>query len=111
MGYLAYARYGVDGLRAAGVAALICLVSGSLALAAVAAWTSRGAPLAGTLLGTAARTGLPLAAALVARQEWPGLDAVGFFPLVLGFYLVMLATETMLSVRMIAPSSTQSGSP
>lgn len=89
-----------------GCAAVVVAAAGSWLGAAcalvIAAWV-RGphAALAASLGGMLVRMAIPLAAALVAQRMDPSLAEAGVFGWTVLFYLVALATETLLSLRLL----------
>jgi hypothetical protein len=89
----------------AALAALVCWVSGVLALVSTVVLTRAKQSLAAVLSGTLFRTGGPMLALLVGTLV-PGLAAAGFPGQVVVFFLVMLATETFLVVRITGVSLT-----
>ena len=98
-------RHGSWGVVAAMVAATICWVSCSLALACVALF-QRTQPVAGILGSMLFRMGIPLILGVALQHNHEQLAAAGIFGTVLLYYLLSLVVETLLSVRLI-PSSPQ----
>jgi hypothetical protein len=90
-------------LGVAGLAAGVCWVSGVLALVSTGMLTRAKQPLTGVLSGILFRTGGPLAALAVGTAV-PGLAQAGFPGQVVVYFLVMLATETVLAVRITGAS-------
>jgi len=99
-GWWGYHRHGALGLVAAGFAASVCWVAGASALACVRLTTDTN-PVAGVLGSMVFRMGLPLASGLVLQQTHEPLASVNIFGTVLLYYLITLAVETILSVRMV----------
>lgn len=99
-----YSRAGWLGVAAAGVAGGVCWVSGLLALVAAGSFRSSGNAVNGILVGMACRTGIPLAAGVMLHSSGGALAAAGVFGMILGYYLVTLAAETLLAVRVTADS-------
>ncbi len=97
----AFSRHGWVGLVAAGLSGLICLLPACLALYVTA--TTAGSPnaLAGTFFGIFLRTVVPFAVSLMLVQISKPLADAGLFGLVLINYLVVLAVETFLAVRIV----------
>jgi|EndMetStandDraft_5_1072996.scaffolds.fasta_scaffold13745_3 hypothetical protein len=87
----------------AGMAAGICWVAGVLALASTSLLTRAKQPLTGVLSGILFRTGLPLAGLAVATAV-PRLAKAGLPGQIVIYFLVMLATETILAVRVTGAS-------
>lgn len=98
-----HAQSQVNGVLAAAIAGGICWLGGTLALVA-AYWANRqGLGIHGALLGMFFRMGLPLIGGLALQKLFPVLAEAKLFSYVLGFYLIMLVVETLLSLRLIAP--------
>jgi hypothetical protein len=87
----------------AGMAAGVCWVAGALALASTSLLTRAKQPLTGVLSGVLFRTGVPLAALAVGTAV-PTLAKAGFPGQLVIYFLVMLATETILAVRLTGAS-------
>jgi hypothetical protein len=95
---LAYHLHGYDGLRAAGVACLVCLVGAVVALFVSDAFQNEKFAFAGVLVGTAARMVLPmLTCGAVCWRGGPLAEAGMAFYLVV-FYMIILAVETWVAV-------------
>ncbi|MFV1965275.1 MAG: hypothetical protein ACC628_07605 [Pirellulaceae bacterium] len=106
-GFAAYghARHGTIGVYAAATAGAICWAGALGAL--VLAGLLQGGPHAihATLLGTFFRMGGPLIAGLLMNQTGGPLAEAGVFGMIVGYYLVGLVVETLLSVRLIGRSA------
>jgi hypothetical protein len=96
----------VDSLRVAAIAGVVCWVAAATALAATFFANRSGAPIQGVLAGMLFRMGLPLAVVLTLPRLDERLAAGGLTFTILGVYLVALAVETALSLKMV-PSATQ----
>ncbi len=83
---------------AAAVPAAVCLVGAVLALIAASICQRREKPLHGMLIGMAPRMGIPLAFAVMAKFLFGGLVRSGALYYLVGFYLVTLGIETVLSL-------------
>jgi hypothetical protein len=94
-----------ESLLVAAMAGLICWVAGATALAITAVTTRFGTPVHGVLLGMLLRMGLPLIAIIAFSQGDRPLASAGLAPTTLGVYLVSLVFETLLTVRMVPPST------
>jgi hypothetical protein len=93
-------------LFAAAVAGGVCWLAATLALVTTYCATRLKMPVQGVLVGMLFRTGLPLGAA-IGLPQWRGSLAVdGMGITILGVYLIALAGETLLSVRMIPRGTT-----
>ncbi len=82
-------------------AALICLFSGLTALAASQLPVARRQPLVGLLLAMALRMLPPLVVCLLLALRGNGADYLGFVIYLIVFYLLTLAAETFLSLRLM----------
>jgi hypothetical protein len=104
-----YLAQGLNGLAAAGAAALICVLA-SVAAAVVAGIAMRhGNPLASTLLPMAVRMALPLVVCLIVEYGDRGpLAENGLSLYLVGFYLVALAADTWLTIGRIQSPPTSS---
>jgi hypothetical protein len=90
---------GWEGAAVAGVAAGVCWMSSVLALLVTVGCAKGKQAMAGALGGIIFRTGGPLAAMAVGSQI-PFLSRQGFGGQVVVFFLVALAAETVLVVRL-----------
>ena len=97
-GYVGHGRVGV---WAAAVAGGICWLGATAAL--VLMGLLRGGPqvLYGLLLGIFFRMGLPLVVGLILNRSGGPLAEAGVFGMIVGYYLVSLFAETLLSVRLV----------
>ena len=101
---LGFFLHGADGAWAAVAAALVVWISSTAALALGELF--QGGPNAALfklLFGMTLRMALPLAACMVVHLSASSLDTAGFVFYVLGFYLLALPIDTVLSVTAIAP--------
>lgn len=98
-------NFGRNGVCSAAIAAGICWLGAAIALAIAARTAGTNNAVTGVLLGMLFRMGIPLAAGFVLRDNVPSLAAAGVLGMVLCYYFVTLAVETLLSVRMIAPAA------
>lgn len=100
-GWVSWSRHGADGVVAVVVAGLVCFLSSAAALI-VTGLTCRGdSRLAGVFAAIALRTGVPLFAGVVISAMVPSLANAGVFGAIVGFYLLTLLFETILSVRLV----------
>ena len=99
-----HSHHGMLGVQAAVVAGSICWAGGMLALLAVVVVRGTQKVLHGALAGMFFRAGLPLAAGVVLTSQGGDLAEAGVFGMILGFYLVTLVVETLLSLRFVAPT-------
>ena len=101
-------RAGLGGVAAAGVAAGVCWAGGFLALIAAGLFRSSGNAVNGILMGMACRTGIPLVAGAMLHSRGGALADAGVFGMILGYYLVTLAAETWLAIRVMGASKRDS---
>ena len=99
--YFGYSRSGSWGLAAAGVAGGACWLSGLMSLVLIGMCRGADAAFNGALLGILVRMGLPLLAAIAFAQQRGELAQAGVLGMILGYYLVALVVDTLLSVRLI----------
>lgn len=102
LGWIAYSNYGRAGVAAAALAATICWVGGSTALM-ITASVGVGTPDAvkGVLAAIFFRMGLPLFMVMALHRRGGWLVEAGVLEMILVFYLVTLAVETTLAVRLV----------
>jgi len=92
-------------MRSAALAGGVCWLAASAALAATY-WGNRfQAPVQGMLVGMMFRLGLPMAAVVALSQTSERPLASGAATTILGVYLLALVVETLLAVRMVAPTT------
>jgi hypothetical protein len=89
---------GRQGLLAAGLAALVCLVSGWVAMGATALLAPPTQPAAHVLLGMMVRMSLPLLVCLVTIQRYPWLIDAGFAWFLIAAFCLALGFETLISI-------------
>lgn len=106
---LAYAISGSAGMIAAAVAAGLCLVGAVVALVATLPFRAASGAMYTLAIGMLARTFIPLAAGVVLHARVPLLAGAGVIEYLLIFYLIALATETVLTVAKIPPSTASPG--
>ena len=109
-GSYGYSTQGQDGLFAAIVAGLLCFVSAAAALLVTGMTAGSSSALAGSFVGIALRTAVPLLGAILLVQASTQLAEAGLFGKVLVSYLVVLAVETVLAVRLVQAHSVDGGS-
>ena len=102
--WFGYSRHGMLGVQAATVAGSLCWAGGMLALLTVVVVRGSEKVLQRFLLGMFFRMGLPLVAGLDLKERGGDLAQSGVFEMILGFYLVALVVETVLSLRFVAPA-------
>jgi hypothetical protein len=101
---VAIGHAGSVGLAAAAVAAVLCLLGAAVALAIGDRFRRSGEILAALWVGTALRIGIPFVAGMPIHLHGGSLAQAGLLWYLLGFYLVVLATGTILS---LPPTSRQ----
>jgi hypothetical protein len=90
--------FGRAGIWSAGLATLICLLSGWLALMVTARWAPPSRPAAHVLVGTSIRMSLPLLLCLIVTRQSDWLTEAGFAWFLVAAFCVGLAVETLLAV-------------
>ena len=92
--------HGSSGVLVALAAGLICFLPAVTALFCVAMTAGTPNALSGTLLSMVLRTALPFFVTILLVQASPWLADTGLFAMVLINYLVVLAVESAVAVRM-----------
>jgi hypothetical protein len=90
----------------AGLAAVLCWLSATLALVLFHHFRQVGNAAAGTLSGTLVRLGIPLLVGLVAINSSEKLRDENFFQIVLVFYFITLVADTMLTLALARGAAT-----
>jgi hypothetical protein len=106
---VAYAISGSAGVIAAAVAALVCLIGALFALIAMLPFGGPSAAMYSLTVGMLARTIVPLVCGVVLHLRVPFLAGAGMIFYLLVFYMIALATETVLTVAKIPPSTASPG--
>jgi hypothetical protein len=101
VGGVVAATRGPNGALAAAVAAGVCWFGSTAALIITGFSGRTDQAVYGHLLGMFFRLGLPLACGLVFQKVGGTLADSGVFGLIVVFYLVTLAAETILALRLI----------
>lgn len=96
-----YPRLGWLGVLAAGVSGLVCWLAASAALFATTFTAGSPHALSGTFLSIMLRTAVPFLVSLILIQTSKPLADAGLFGMMVLNYLVVLAVETFLAVRVI----------
>ena len=109
-------QHGSAGVEAAVVAAVVCWLSGGLALASLMWWRRQNLPIQGALSAIGVRTFIPLGAGVFLSSRGGALAEAGVFGLIVVFYLVTLVVDTLISVKIVGsprsvtpPSQANSG--
>jgi peptidoglycan/LPS O-acetylase OafA/YrhL len=103
VGAIAAQRFEI-GWTSAAVAAAICWLSATLTLVATGLTRGPLRPFYGLLYGMLFGFAIPFAAGLYLTRSAPALASAGVFGLIVVFYLVTLAANTLLTVRLTAAS-------
>ena len=98
-GLVAYQIWGLDGVASAFVAATVCGAPALVTLIARGLFVGPQGLVAGTVLSIMLRTGVPLSVLGVLIITGNRLIEAGIVPLVMAFYLVSVAIETVFAVR------------
>ncbi len=106
---VAYAISGSTGVIAAAVAAGVCLVGAEFALIATLPFAGTSAAMYSLTVGMLARTLIPLVSGVVLHLRVPLLAGAGMIFYLLVFYMIALATETVLMIAKIPPSTASPG--
>jgi hypothetical protein len=106
----AYRVSGTGGLVASAAGAGVCLLGAHLALALSALFHGRSGHVTVLAPAMLARTLVPLVIGVVLHVQVPSLATSGMVFYLLVFYLVALATETVLLIAKIPPAKTSSKS-
>jgi hypothetical protein len=99
--WLGNRRSGDLGIEAVLVAAAISTAAALVALGVVAAFRSPLNSVSGVLLSTLFRLGIPLAACVFLKSDFPALVAAGAVGWIVAFYLWVLPVEAWLSLRIL----------
>ena len=102
VGLAAARRSGAVAYEAAAVAALVNWIAGSLALATVVATRNKPYRIHGAMLAMGARMALPLVAIVYFTETGHPLTKVGVVGSIVALYLVGLALETVMTVRLVS---------
>ena len=104
-GYYGSQRAGHTGILAAAVAGGVCWLAGCLALGLTFLGNRLQWGVQSVLGSMAVRLGIPMVAGLALQRLSPSLAEAGVFGMILGNYLIMLAAETLLSLKFVSSSS------
>jgi|GEM_PF-6582032 len=107
VGFYGYSKHGTVGVGAAAIAGVVCFLSASAALTATALTTNTPNALSGVLLGIILRTVIPFFVSILLMQAFKPLADAGLLGMVLVNYLVVLAAETLLAVRIVQANSSK----
>ena len=101
VGWVTYHRYGMPGVAASAVAALVCGLAAIMALVFTIVTRYTPNAVAGLFFSIFLRTCVPLLAALILSNSAGLLSAGGIFGQIVVFYLLLLPVETVLAVRLM----------
>lgn len=104
---IAWAIGNTTGLIASAVAAGLCLAGATLALLVTYFFRGSNLALQNLLLGMLLRMGVPLMLGLVLHTQVDQLAAGGMLYYLVGFYLVTLTVETVLTLPSLLPTQPQ----
>ena len=100
-GWVTYLRYGMPGVAASAVAAIVCGVAAIMALVFTIVTRNTPNAVAGLFFSIFLRTCVPLLAALILSSSGGFLAEGGIFGQIVVFYLLLLPVETVLAVRLM----------
>ena len=100
-GFWMFHRAGTAGIVASLVGAVVCWLFATIALVVTHRFRGANNAVTGLLVAMLARTGGPLVCALLLTNNSRSLAEGGIFQAILLFYLLTLAVETYLSVRLL----------
>lgn len=101
-----FVRFEWSGILAAATAAVVCLVGAEAALLITIWFRDTEMKIPSVLLGTIFRTGIPLVFGMLAYYAGGPLAEAGLFGMILVYYLLTLAVETILAVQLVSKTST-----
>lgn len=107
LGYAGYQSNGEQGLQFSLTAGSVCWLGALLALVTTALTRTPERATAGVLAAMIFRLGFPLLALFILRESTPNLRESGLLFHLLVYYLVGLALETVLAVKLV--KRTESG--
>lgn len=97
LGWFGWVRYGVLGVKSAGVACGVCWIAGTIAMSSVMLFRDPRQAVQGLFLGMLFRLGLPLGVGLALTQSRSDLLRAGFLGMMIGVYQIGLFVETLLA--------------
>ncbi|MFL2871580.1 MAG: hypothetical protein ACJZ8O_12640 [Pirellulaceae bacterium] len=96
---------GIDGVKAAAIAGLLCWLGAIPALMVTSRFAGGANASSGILLGSALRTGVPLIGIGFLHFNAPDLSDANIAYYGVGLYLISLATETYVAINIIKQAS------
>ncbi len=100
-----YMQYEFAGLLAAISAGLVCLLGSEIALLLTIWSYGSDQKIQSVLLGIFFRTGIPLVFGMLTYMTGGPLAEAGLFGMILVYYLLTLAVETILAVHLVSQTS------
>ena len=97
--------FGSDAVAVIVIGGGVCWIAAALALITTYVASRQGSPVQGVLAAMFFRMALPLAAVLVLPRLNDKLAAGGLVGTILGVYLVTLAAETFMALRLVGPGT------
>ncbi|MEW4454216.1 hypothetical protein AB1L30_16200 [Bremerella sp. JC817] len=101
-----YTKYQLDGVFAAVTAASVVLLAMEAALLLTILFRSSEMKIQSVLLGMFFRAGIPLVFGMLMHKAGGPLAEAGLFGMILVYYLLTLAVETILAVQLVSQTST-----
>lgn len=99
--WFGYSQHGLTGLAAAAIAGGICWLGALLALVCSAMFQGPQQAANSMMLGMMFRMGLPLGTGLLLTMQKGALAEAGVLMMILVYYLLAMAVETLLSLRFV----------
>ncbi|PQO42740.1 hypothetical protein [Blastopirellula marina] len=100
-----YNRYELHGVFSAATAATVVLLGMEAALVLTILFRDSDFKIPSVLLGTFFRTGIPLVFGMLMHTAGGPLAEAGLFGMILVYYLLTLAVETVLAVQLVSQTS------
>ena len=97
--------FGSDAVAVIVIGGGVCWIAAALALITTYVASRQGSPVQGVLAAMFFRMALPLPAVLVLPRLNDQLAAGGLVGTILGVYLVTLAAETFMALRLVGPGT------
>ena len=100
-----YTRFELLGVFSAATAATVVLLGMEVALVLTILFRETDFKIPSVLLGTFFRTGIPLVFGMLMHTAGGPLAEAGLFGMILVYYLLTLAVETILAVQLVSQTS------
>ena len=101
-----YTRFEINGIFAAATAASVVLLAMEAALLLTILFRDSEMKIQSVLLGMFFRAGIPLVFGMLMHKAGGPLAEAGLFGMILVYYLLTLAVETILAVQLVSQTST-----